>query len=77
MPAFVWPTYTNPSPGIVARFGRVIHWFGVLLFAVAGAFAIYSIFAPDMNRWSVPVSLIYGAVIYLPFRGARYILAGE
>ena len=29
---FLWPTKLNPEPGVLTRFGRVLHWIGTLLF---------------------------------------------
>jgi hypothetical protein len=28
--SFFWPTTLNPDPGALARFGRVLHWLGII-----------------------------------------------
>jgi hypothetical protein len=32
--AALWPHWTNPEAGVVARFGRLVHWVAVTLAAL-------------------------------------------
>lgn len=75
----IWPTDPNPSPGGVARLGRVLHW---LAAAIALGFTVGSI---NMGRSANPYDhqtalamLAFGGGGFLIFgRAVRYILAGE
>jgi len=33
---FFWPTKLNETPGVLTRFGRVLHWIATAIFVAAG-----------------------------------------
>lgn len=39
---FFWPTKLNPNPGVLTRFGRVLHWIAAVVAAITISICIYT-----------------------------------
>jgi len=88
--SFLWPSKLNPTPGVLTRFGRVLHWIATLLAACLLVLIVMSthyyltdsFFMRDGSgvTYAVQNAVTYGVVallIYFAGRALRYILSGE
>lgn len=75
---FFWPTWTADVPSGPTRFGRLVHWVGLIVglpLAACGAFGM----ASDAlgQPFTGAVVLIVALMIYFASRGLRYAISGE
>lgn len=81
---FLWPTLLNQSPGVLARFGRVLHWlatFGTGALLILGAIASTTL-ATGYSTWDslgpgLLLALAVAIGLYFTGRALRYIFSGE
>jgi hypothetical protein len=84
MRAFFWPTNVKPNPGVIARFGRVLHWLATIIaiaVVLAGLWAYFT-WEPTPYSQKRPLDVVGGTMLgsmigYFFGRALRYIFSGE
>lgn len=76
--SFLWPTNLKRDPDGFVRFGRMIHWLGLLIAGALVAVGIGWTFQPGGD----PIIALeffgaLGSVFYFAGRGFRYVFSGE
>lgn len=78
---FLWPNRLNPSPGVLTRFGRVLHWTGVAMgvgFCLMWVITSTTMAAYPYTQWSyIAVGVLGGFFSAMAGRALRYIFSGE
>jgi hypothetical protein len=75
---FFWPSKLNPTPNVLTRFGRVLHWLATVI-GLVWFVGWASVSGQYDSQW--PFYVAFGAVtgfpIFLAGRALRYIFSGE
>ena len=74
---FFWPTQRNPAPTALTRLGRVLHWATIMCAVPLVLATVWIAFAEPSDDYGYTALLAIVAIIYLPGRALRYILASE
>ncbi len=87
---FFWPNKLNPTPGVLTRFGRVLHWLATVLAVCVLALVVTSAHYYLTNSYytrdgsgltyAVQFAVNFGMIallIYFAGRALRYVLSGE
>ena len=69
---FLWPTSLKTEPGLLARFGRVLHWLSIPMAVLLAHVGL----SRPMSEW-LTTEIWGAAATYLAGRGLRYLFAGE
>lgn len=74
---FFWPTWRADFPSGPTRFGRLIHWVGLLIAAPLAAAEAYSLFSGTVDGFTAGVVFVVAGGVYFAARGLRYAISGE
>jgi hypothetical protein len=77
MQGFFWPTKAQAAPTIVARFGRFLHWAGIVMASPVVALTAQIAVTEPSGDYGHSMLLFFAAPVYMAGRGARYFLGGE